>query len=568
MTNFNHVVLIPTRNRPNLLLNLSESIEENMRLYGYDVNKTTTIVIDDSSEDGFSEENKKVIERLLNHGIRIIYYGKQKQAEFIENLKKYYLYLDKYIFDKKTNRRGFGGIRNLSVLIGLYHSHDECLIHFIDDDCSLKNLTYENGQRKFSHAFNFFGEWDELFQQNPELSVAGGGYTNDTYETPWVVVHFLWTLRLFLEEASRHSSDDVIGPELWNKIMTMKKPWTNEYYDFYAFMRNLTYSKMLKIFSASCSIMKDYGSYRVIPTIYLRHKPNLIRSAFLSGGNVVFRRQVLKKGVPYPVGGWRGEDVTWSFLMDKIVGGVNQVILPVGHFRTHAGKRNIEDEFGKAMAFDVIGAVMYYAGSKHSIHDIVHTFRYDINRNNLNELSSFPETWYLRGDFADFGFQNWEKLAGETKTIIDSITWLHEQKFTTDVNKINDFLGYVKNPEIIKKIKSAVPPITDVIDACNNYAGLIENWSFLLDALEQMKTIHKPEDEAYLQPSSRIKSLFKEESQTQEPPQHSQQEREEMIRIFSDELNSKEEITEVFKETLEETPTFDIHSVFAQTLNE
>lgn len=487
---FHHVVLIPTRNRPKLLLRLLNSIKKNTEMFKYPDDNLTVIVVDDSSEGRHSKGNKNVI-NILRNDLNIIYYDKNKQNKFIGELTHFFTDLQSYIWDNRTNRRGFGGIRNLCLLIGLYESPQNALFTFLDDDVILANSTYEMGVKRVKHLFSYFEKLDEAFESNKNINFAGGGYTRDTYETAWIVVHLMWSLREFFREAIKKSPTNSSRDVIRKIIFDFPKPWSEVNYVLNDINADISMSNFLRILGASCRIMKDYGSYRLVPTIYNPRAPLFVMwNAYSQGGNITFKKSALENGVPYPTGGWRGEDITWDELMEKIVGGGAKVNIPVGHFRTMGGKRKVEVEIAKDFVFDfhlsIIRHLIQDAGSDRN--EIARKLTRRFNLSQIGDFSEFPYSWYMKGDWQQhFGFENWKKLSREIGNYVESDSWFKDKKYSKSLKKIYEFLDYVEDPKLIDRIKSHIPSPEALFESTKKYGLLIGKWSDLVDAINQKK---------------------------------------------------------------------------------
>ena len=502
---FPHVVLIPTRNRPHLLRKLLDSIGQNISIFKYPQNQVSVIVIDDSTEPHLAEANWDFVNQVHDQwGFNITYWDKESQEKFLEAIRRYIPNIQPFVWDNRTKRRGFGGIRNLCLLIGLYQaSSDNTLFTFLDDDVTLANLVSEMGKKKIKHVFSYFEKIDEVFSnqftgpvagsgktKRGWVNFAGGGYTRDMYETPWIMAHLLWSLGYFFDIASR-KSPNYPSTDIFRQVISgFKMGWTTVTYELEDLKTDISLERFLRILSASCSIMKDYGSYRLVPTIHNSKTPLFKEwNPYSTGGNITFRKASIESGCPYPVGGWRGEDITWAELMNFFVGGGAQISVPVGHFRTAAGKRKIEEEFAKDLIFDLhINIIRHLMGRATNIRSsVANTLGKRFNLDELGEGRDFPYTWYMRGAHADFHFDKWFGYIKSVKENMTRSAWFNDKKYSNDLKKINDFLNYIEDPKFVEKIKSHIPPADTLFEATKNFGYLIGKWPEVVEAVRQVK---------------------------------------------------------------------------------
>ncbi len=503
MANFYHIVLIPTRNRPHLMRKLLDSIVQNTSIYKYPRENLKVIVIDDSTENRLIEGNANACGEVRGQsGLNVVYYGKDQQNNFIADLERYFPNLQSFIWDTRTSRRGFGGIRNLCLLIGLYEAPENTLFTFLDDDVTLANLVSEMGRVKIKHVFSYFEKIDDVFSSRVTgpvagasgnrtdwVNFAGGGYTRDMYETPWIVVHLLWVLGYFFEVALKqpptHHSRDVLDMA----IFRFPKGWDCVTYQLSDIRTDISLERLLRVLAASSSIMKDYASYRFVPTIYNPKTPLFKEwNPYSTGGNVTFRKHAIENGSPYPVGGWRGEDITWAETMQKFVSGGAQISVPVGHFRTAAGKRKIEEEFGKDLIFDLhLNTIRYLIHGLRSRGAISSALSRRFDLTELGEGREFPYTWYMRGGNLHFNFDQWPKYVQDVRNKMASNGWFRDQKHANSLKKINAFLDYVEDPKFVERIKFHIPPVDALFEATQKFGRLIAEWPKLMDALRQKK---------------------------------------------------------------------------------
>ncbi len=522
-----HIVLTPTRNRPKLLKKLLLSIRKNIQIYGYPLQNVMHIIMDDSSEEKSRQENQKLVNELnrASPHPRIIYYGKKEQEEFENDLKKgYFPYVDKFVYEpkKEGEKRGFGGVRNLTLLLGIYHAtRRNTILTFLDDDVVLANLVYENGRRSIRHMFSYFDRLDQAFMiDNSIVNIAGGPYTRDFYETPWMVVHLLWSLGAFFDLALQrgpHESHDDLYQIIFGAFPRPWRPfpnWSERKDPNYMgnIKTNLSLERWLKIMATSCSLMKDYGAYRLIPAVYDPAKPLILeQTPFSPGGNLSFRLWVAEQGVPYPVGGWRGEDMIWNIIMEAMVGGAHKVNIPVAHFRTHGGKRDIEKEFAKDLTYDLNKELMlrmcpelhgsiFTKGGKLDRSHISQRLQQHVDINSFGEFSQFPYSWYLirnewdmrdpdtdeirKADFSMFGFAKWKEKAADVRSKMSLDAWFTKGEYKKYTKKIRDFLDYVDDDKIVERIKWEIPRVNEITDSIHLYGWLIAAWPALIHAVK------------------------------------------------------------------------------------
>ncbi|MDO8661424.1 MAG: glycosyltransferase, partial [Candidatus Woesearchaeota archaeon] len=188
---FDHLVVIPTQNRPEYLGVCLKSIAENIRVHRY-AGKVRVVIVDDSTDPKYERQNAKVIKQIKKRFGKLVeftHFDKSKQAQLKQAVKSNLpteVDLNKFLHaNGKDGKSGYGGVRNLASLVAISLAEKRDLVTFLDDDISLKNLslTQRNNEVKPAtvHNINYFETIDRAFL-NPHVKIASGSVTKDARE--------------------------------------------------------------------------------------------------------------------------------------------------------------------------------------------------------------------------------------------------------------------------------------------------------------------------------------------------------------------------------------------------
>ena len=142
-----HLVLIPTQDRPHDLYRTVESVFRNMKKFGR--KNVRIIVLDDSRKpESFAANLTKLQKAAKTQGFdfskHVLYYGPAEQKAFLSPLKKKLgVELQHLIPEKKS----FGRARNFLALTGIYHGSEKTAFHWLDDDTSLHQYVDSDGKK-------------------------------------------------------------------------------------------------------------------------------------------------------------------------------------------------------------------------------------------------------------------------------------------------------------------------------------------------------------------------------------------------------------------------------------
>ncbi|MFH0714059.1 MAG: glycosyltransferase [Candidatus Micrarchaeota archaeon] len=476
--NFGHVVVIPTQNRPLFLNRCVESIVENMRRFGYS-RKIKIVVVDDSTEPRFEKANARVLERFgkkYPHLAEVVHYDKAKQAQFISRLgAKSGVSLDPFLFpDKSRLKHGFGGVRNLSLLVAMRHAAPTDLVTFFDDDIALENLhlTKTNGVTvpTRSHLFNFFSQLDSVFS-NSRVKLVSGRVTKDIKEPQRLIPFFLEKVGLFVKTARGKKPTELVGG-LASQLTEVPEVG-----------RHLRYNQAFRLLSAYSQGINRRGAFNLGVRYYDPNAPVLTeieKTSSLGGANVTLRADILARSVPYPTANLRGEDSTWSMLMHRLLdGGVYRINLPVLHHK--ASSRGIFREYGQSISFlpvyDVLKQIVRSDSPAHLARQI--------------KINATPEA--IRVGHAKIRrlvsseFAKWDsQVKSSSQMLADKRSWWHGdpklRKATLQLTRNLALFGSSKRNEVY----DAVIPPEKMHQSLHEYAGLIETWPQVLAAVKNV----------------------------------------------------------------------------------
>ena len=222
--------MIPTINRTDRLAKVITDINGNAEKYNYNKTRIEIIVVDDGREETSLEKNREMLEEMkIKTGLKIKYYGRDLQIEFLKKLKEISrVDPEEFIYiNKNEGKRGYGGIRNLLCMIAIFNvKNPGTVISFFDDDTSLKNVYSDNGMLKFDHVFDFFGRMDYFFLHG-NMNVLGGDYTRDLFQGYWITSHMLLVLDKFFT-LTRNMKPDDSSEAIKNQVLTIQNPWHKE----------------------------------------------------------------------------------------------------------------------------------------------------------------------------------------------------------------------------------------------------------------------------------------------------------------------------------------------------
>lgn len=509
---------------------LLRSIAENMEKFGYDKGSVTVLVVNDMPRNarGLADFDEAI--RRMSARIQIIYYDHGRIDEFLADLRRRFQNICDYI-SFEPGKRGFGGVRSLALLLGLYHSAPDTLITFLDDDVSLSNQVAAFPSR-FDHAYDYFGTLDRIFADS-SINIVGGGYTRDTYETPWLAIQLLNAIEMFFDSARGMGPDqpaiDILR-KIFEQSLPAAAPWSEITYDPSTLPLGFEISchDLLRLLAASCNNLKKYNSYRLVPTVYepRYNEGNVLLKPepYMVGGNITFRRNVITEGVPYATSAWqwRGEDMLWTILNYRILGGVWKANIPVGHFKTRAGPRDAERDDARDLAFEIsIGLVRQLAGPEidwskgspqrkpASREQLADALQQCINISELGDFKDWPHAWYLKGDFERYGIARWQDTARKIEAKAkDPRAWWAAYPFLIEV--ITKYAKYLQEPATAERIRSQVASLDDIIHAVNQYGCFIELWPRIVNAVEEKRiTDIVSEERAAIEAALKVAASFR-----------------------------------------------------------
>ena len=527
---FHHIVLLATCDRCFRFKTYLSSLVENVNIYKYPSEMVEVVIVDDSKDKSNLERNKEIVKEIQESagGITLHYYGPDKQEEFLDLLKEkcgYDVY--RYVY-AKGNQKGFGGVRNLLLMLGLFHSRLNTIFTFHDDDETFKVVVYNKVTGRFSlkHEFSYFEKIDEVFSTHgfvdfvggknslyiKSVNIASGFVTRDYYESAWIIPHFLLLLRKFFELASSKNPDE--NADETKILLKLRKAWGEPGgFNFIANFQPGTYAKCLKILAHTAEGMKRMGAYRLFATAYDPSRPLFInRTEYSSGGNTSFRRSVIIWGIPFPVTTARGEDALWGRLSSRLLGGIYYVNVPIGHFRASRSashRRDVIDEFRKSLDHLLMSYLTIDSGGPYSVvpgdrhEDIVRKFKsMHYSDMELNWAEEASQRYFIYGcPELPYGLVHWIPYARAVSSLInDPNAWWSQPRFKIYTDKIREFVNFVEDNgvDITKKIKEMVSSPKEIIKMIHTYGELIEKWPHVVKSIIQLKSELQTESDDYV----------------------------------------------------------------------
>ena len=474
-----HLILIPTMNRPDYLDRAINDLFENVKRYGYPIDNILLVIVDDSTDQNYQDANYKIIQKYESQNYPLVYISKDQQNNLLKRIEKY---VGKGIYDyvyNKYSKKTFAGVRNLLSLFAIYYSEEDSIITYMDDDTTLKNLAHSRDQTslEFKHLFNYFGNLDAIFNHG-KVQIVGGLVTHDLFEGPIVIFHILRALRTFFYFSSGKDPQNDSIKRIRDEILGKK-----------IIKRDMNLAMGLAWLSKFCKQARNFGAYRLPCVTYDSQKPLMDLDKpndWLGGANVSIRYKTLINGLPYAPITWRGEDVTWSKMMGKLLGeGVYRANLPIGHIRA-AGQRDIFKEFGKDLG--------YYASEQ--IIDILLPKRHMSKAAIIDGLSkTTPKSFEivknvfkkqdLKKDYAYFS--SWPILTKETLNYMHKNEWWQNSKYRFRLIEIDKFLQTFGGHGVVDEILKHTPSPEEITTSIQNYSKLIEMWPRVVSAVEKIK---------------------------------------------------------------------------------
>ncbi len=459
---FQHVVIIPTKDRPEKLASLLRSMRENTRLFGY--NGKIKIVVADDSSSAFAHKNKALIHRIQREAgeqFSFFYYDKADQDRLAQHLREKLapqkLKADEFLFED-NGKKGYGGVRNMASLLALRHVEPSDIITFLDDDVNLKNVVFDDkGNLRRRHVQSYFHALDAAFAK-PEVNVVGGSYTGDTGGAAF---HHLTSgldyLHYFFSQAAKHGPQESaqgVLKSLWKAAPPTARTTRTDFKRGVAIMGNLA-EQLAR------------GRFRFTLGLFPSNK-QMHPSSYHVAGNLSMRASALAN-LPFPIlpHNARGEDVIWSSTFNKLHGGVYYLPNPVGHLKDINGRRIVSDAVRDAPCHVFISSLRDAFRSGSNLLQVASSVsEADVARHSATQRRKFSQK-----------VAQWRQRTSELDSALSSGWWARGES-APHVAKVR---------ETVRDVKSAVPGIMrqvdDVLDpgaltrAIKKYGFLATNWA-------------------------------------------------------------------------------------------
>ena len=360
-----HLLLVSTMNSPGDLQRLLLSIAQELMAFGY--GRTVHVVVSDDSPGPVLERNRQIVEGFARAGMSIAHWDLDRKNALLDEINRE-IFPDG-TFDvrdvagnRKPGEKGvpYGRFRNFLRLVALKEVSElgleDPILTWLDQDNELGALVLTKaGTLSKRHVFNYFEQKSTLFEQDDDLRVAGGGYTNDALEgvekfwVAWGILHHVFDL------AQQHAPDgppalpadaDITRFRPWDQPDTLERlPREGENVETLADQVLLLMHTLLGTFRGKY----DNQVQIYHPWTYGQVDPDdeeLVEEsrafAGMPGGNTTFTSEVLCSPIPFITVGGRGEDIfhLWQLEAGLGVGSVRLTHTPAIHTRNVASGRS------------------------------------------------------------------------------------------------------------------------------------------------------------------------------------------------------------------------------------
>jgi hypothetical protein len=353
-----HVLLVSTMNSPGDLQRLLLSIAQELMAFGY--GRTVHVIVTDDSPGQVLERNRQIVEGFARAGMSISHWDSERKNALLDEVNRE-VFPDgsfdvrEVAGNRKPGEKGvpYGRFRNFLRLVALKEvgelGLDEPILTWLDQDNELGALVLtKGGKLSKRHVFNYFDQKSTLFEDDDDLRVAGGGYTNDALEgvekfwVAWGILHHAFGL------AQQHGPDDppVLPTDAditrfrpWDQADTLERlPREGEDVETLADQVLLLMRTLLGTFRGKY----DNQVQIYHPWTYGYVNPDdeqLVEEsrafAGMPGGNTTFSTEVLSSPIPFITVGGRGEDIfhLWQLEAGHGVGSVRLTHTPALHTR-------------------------------------------------------------------------------------------------------------------------------------------------------------------------------------------------------------------------------------------
>ena len=353
-----HVLLVSTMNSPGDLQRLLLSIAEEQMAFGY--GRTVHVIVSDDSPRPALEQNRRIVEGFARAGMSISHWDLDRKNALLDEVNREVFPDGSFDVrdvagNRKPDEKGvpYGRFRNFLRLVALREvgerGLDDPILTWLDQDNELGALVLtKSGKLSKRHVFNYFEQKSALFDQDDDLQVAGGGYTNDALEgvekfwVAWGILHHAFDL------AQEHAPDgppvlpadaDITRFRPWDQPDTLERlPREGEDVETLADQVLLLLRTLLGTFRGKY----DNQVQIYHPWTYGYVNPDdeqLVEEsrafAGMPGGNTTFSGEVLSSPIPFITVGGRGEDIfhLWQLEAGLGVGSVRLTHTPALHTR-------------------------------------------------------------------------------------------------------------------------------------------------------------------------------------------------------------------------------------------
>ncbi len=214
---YSFLIIIPVADRPQHLQSCLESLQTQLKLYGYgtgsDSTRVSVLIADDSKQPDSITRHQSITKSFNQRGLKIEYFGFNEQINLIQSLSddergSFADIIGNNPLDAFYHK-GASIMRNITYLKLAQMQDQQTLFYFIDSDQEFNTLIDVNGKSIKLDAINFFYHLDQLFRTQ-NIEVLTGKVVGDPPVSPAVMAgNFLEDVITFFQQLSQLDGDGV-----------------------------------------------------------------------------------------------------------------------------------------------------------------------------------------------------------------------------------------------------------------------------------------------------------------------------------------------------------------------
>lgn len=382
----NQIVVIPTQNRSDSLLELMNSIESELKMFHfgkYDhVHALTFIVLEDSTNESHRVKNKRNTDyfrqnlKKISSNYFVQYWSEERQEREVDQINQNVFsgewdmreVLYEQIDGELNVKKGFSRIRNLGLIAARRVAQDfikpnDTILTWIDDDSRLgTTVIHRDGTRSSRvHAFNYFEKIQDAL--STETGVLLGATTNDSVNA----IAQLKTMEDLVSVFEVAAQSDPDAPYYFNNVipisaLAQNRVWSERDNNYFYPMSGLSINTQRDYFLALFNELKGLviGQFPLRKIVYSPQSSLISPDGSLvltgsrrmaAGNNTSFRFDGIQMGSAYMPGIGRGEDLFKNILdAGQLRTGtvlINSKYNPIDHDRLMQYRIKMVDELHK-----------------------------------------------------------------------------------------------------------------------------------------------------------------------------------------------------------------------------